>query len=205
MVAMNLTAAGDLGNAAAWNRGALLTADTTTAGATATEAEGGFAAPAAQKIDLTETDTLRWQVAIGPSFVRFHSKIFNASMAGTYTSVAWSANGWLAVEGQVMTGFAPEIYLKEHVKYLSYGGGVLVGSHRARWEPFAHVLVGGAHLQPQTAGNSRNAFMMEAGGGADYQLWPRMSLRGEIDYLRTQFFKSSQNDFQATLGVVFHF
>lgn len=205
VVALNLAAAGDLGNAAAWNRGALLTADTTTAGATVTEAGGGFAAPAAQREDLTETDTLRWQIAVGPSFVRFHSKIFNASMAGTYTSVAWSKNDWLAIEGQIMTGFAPEIYLKEHVKYLSYGGGVRLGSHRAKWEPFAHVLVGGAHLQPQTAGNSRSAFMVQAGGGADYRFWPRLSLRGEADYVHTTFFKSSQNDIQATLAVVFHF
>jgi hypothetical protein len=200
VVALNLAAAGDLGNAGAWNRGASLTA-----GATASEAEGGIAAPAAQKEDLTEVDTLRWQIAVGASFVRFHSKIFNASLAGTYTSVAWSKNDWLAIEGQVMTGFAPEIYLKEHVKYLSYGGGVRLGSHRAKWEPFAHVLVGGAHLQPQTAGNSRSAFMVQAGGGADYRFWPRLSLRGEADYLHTTFFKSSQNDFQATLAVVFHF
>jgi hypothetical protein len=173
--------------------------------AAAIEAEGGMAGPAAQKEDLTEVDTLRWQIAVGASFVRFHSKIFNASLAGTYTSVAWSKNDWLAIEGQVMTGFAPEIYLKEHVKYLSYGGGVRLGSHRAKWEPFAHVLVGGAHLQPQTAGNSRSAFMVQAGGGADYRFWPRLSLRGEADYLHTTFFNSSQNDFQATLAVVFHF
>jgi hypothetical protein len=173
--------------------------------AAAIEAEGGMAGPAAQKEDLTEVDTLRWQIAVGASFVRFHSKIFNASLAGTYTSVAWSKNDWLAIEGQVMTGFAPEIYLKEHVKYLSYGGGVRLGSHRAKWEPFAHVLVGGAHLQPQTAGNTRSAFMVQAGGGADYRFWPRLSLRGEADYLHTTFFKTSQNDFQATLAVVCHF
>jgi hypothetical protein len=200
VVALNVAAAGDLGNAAAWNGGARLAA-----GARAIEAEGGMAGPAAQKEDLTEVDTLRWQIAVGASFVRFHSKIFNASLAGTYTSVAWSKNDWLAIEGQVMTGFAPEIYLKEHVKYLSYGGGVRLGSHRAKWEPFAHVLVGGAHLQPQTAGNTRSAFMVQAGGGADYRFWPRLSLRGEADYLHTTFFKTSQNDFQATLAVVCHF
>jgi hypothetical protein len=144
-------------------------------------------------------------VSIGASFVRFHSSIFNASLVGTNTSVAWSKNEWLAVEGQVVTGFAPEIYDREHVKYLSYGGGVRIGSQRARWEPFAHVLAGGAHVQPQTAGNSRNAFMVEAGGGADYLWRPRISFRAEGDYVRTTFFKQSQNNFQASLGIVFHF
>jgi opacity protein-like surface antigen len=168
-------------------------------------AGGPFAAPAAQKVDVTETDTLRWQLAIGPTFVRFHNRIFNADMAGTITSLAWSRNEWLSFEGQVVTGFAPEIYTREHVKYVSYGGGVKIGSHRAKWEPFAHALIGGAHQQPQTAGNSRNAFMIQAGGGVDYRLWPKMSLRAEADYLHTNFFKTSQNNFQASIGAVFHF
>jgi opacity protein-like surface antigen len=167
-------------------------------------ASRGFAAAAPRALAPDE-DLQRWQVSIGPSFVRFHSSIFSASLAGLNTSVAWSANEWLGVEGQVVAAFAPQIYDREHVKYLSYAGGVRIGSHRARWEPFAHVLLGGAHLQPQTAGNSRSAFLVEVGGGADYRLTQRISLRAEGDYLRTTFFKQSQNNFQASLGAVFHF
>jgi opacity protein-like surface antigen len=188
-------------SAPAWNHG-----EGSRENATGGEAGNGFAAPAGQPKGLTpDGDLQRWQVSIGPSFVRFHSSIFNASLAGVNTSVAWSKNEWLAVEGQVVAAYAPEIYGRDHVKYLSYGGGVRIGSHRARWEPFAHVLLGGAHLQPQTAGNSRNAFLVEAGGGADYRLTQRLSLRAEGDYVRTTFFKQSQNNFQAGIGAVFHF
>src|ERR1700682_3140153 len=199
--AMDLVAAGELGSAPAWNRGEGWSASA------AGEGEGnGFAAPAAATKGATEAgDLQRWQVSIGPSFVRFHSSIFNASLAGLNTSVAWSKNEWLGVEGQVVAAYAPEIYAREHVKYLSYAGGVRIGSHRAKWEPFAHVLLGGAHLQPQTAGNSRSAFLVEAGGGVDYRLIPRISVRAEADYVRTTFFKQSQNDFQASIGAVFHF
>jgi hypothetical protein len=199
--AMNLVAAGDLGSAPAGNRG-----EGWRASAAGGEAGNGFAVPAAQPKDPTQDgDVQRWQVAIGPSFVRFHSSIFNASLAGLSTSVAWSKNEWVGLEGQVVAAYAPEIYAREHVKYLSYVGGVRIGSHRARWEPFAHVLLGGAHLQPQTAGNSRSAFLVEAGGGMDYRLIQRISLRVEADYVRTTFFKQSQNNIQASMGAVFHF
>jgi hypothetical protein len=198
---MNLVAAGDLGSARAWNRG-----EGWRESAAGGEAGNGFAAPAAQPRGPTQDEDLqRWQVSIGPSFVRFHSSIFNASLAGLNTSVAWSKNEWLGLEGQVVAAYAPEIYAREHVKYLSYAGGVRIGSHRAKWEPFAHVLLGGAHLQPQTAGNSRSAFLVEVGGGVDYRLIPRISLRAEADYVHTTFFKQSQNDFQASIGAVFHF
>lgn len=187
---MNLVAAGDLGRASEAGR----------------DAGNGFSAPAAQPKGLmSDGDLQRWQVSIGPSFVRFHSSVFNASLVGVNTSVAWSKNEWLAVEGQVVTAYAPEIYARAHVKYLSYGGGVRIGSQRAKWEPFAHVLFGGAHLQPQTAGNSRSAFLVEGGGGVDYRLTQMFSLRAEGDYVRTAFFKQSQNNFQAGIAAVFHF
>ena len=198
-----LVAAADLSNAAVWNSGVSLRE---IAASSVAAAEPGFAAPAPQREGVTEDlSQLRWQVAFGPSFVRFRSSIFDASMAGTITSVSWAENEWLGFEGQVVTGFAPTIYDREHVKYASYGAGVKVGARRAKWEPFAHVLVGGAHVQPQTAGNSRNAFMVQAGGGADYRFWSRMSFRGEADYVRTTFFKSSQNNLQISLAAVFHF
>jgi hypothetical protein len=202
--APRLIAAADLSNAAAWSSGVNLREDAMSVA----DAEPGFTAPApaAQREGMPEDlSLLRWQVAIGPSFVRFRSSIFDASMAGTTTSVAWAKNEWLGVEGQVVTGFAPQIYDREHIKYVGYGGGVKVGSRRAKWEPFAHVLVGGAHVQPQTAGNSRSAFMIEAGGGVDYRFWARMSFRGEADYVRTTFFKSSQNNLQISIAAVFHF
>ena len=65
--------------------------------------------------------------------------------------------------------------------------------------------MGGSHLQPQTAGNSRNGLSAQAGIGLDYRLHSRFSIRGETDWLYTTFFNQTQNNFQATLSVVFHF
>jgi hypothetical protein len=164
------------------------------------------AEPAAPPVFLSSSrDDYRWQLAIGPTFYRFRSALLNASAVGLTTSIAYYTNEWFGVEGNVTTAFAPTIYVREHVKFLSYSGGVRIGSRRNRWEPWAHVLFGGAHLQPQLAGVSRSAYSIQGGGGADYRMYPRLSLRVGADWVRTGFYKGSQNNFQVTGGVVIHF
>jgi hypothetical protein len=150
-------------------------------------------------------DDYRWQLALGVGFYRFQSNLISASLVGTNTTVSYFTNGWFAVEGNIITGFAPAINVNEHVKYLGGGGGVRVGGRRNRLEPWAHALIGGAHLQPQTAGNSRSAFSVQAGIGLDYRLHSRFSVRGETDWVYTTFFNETQNNFQAALDLVFHF
>lgn len=150
-------------------------------------------------------DDYRWQLAVGVGFYRFQSNIINASLVGTNTTVSYFTNGWLAVEGNIVTGFAPAINVNEHVKYFGGGGGIRVGGRRNRFEPWGHVLVGGAHLQPQTADNSRNALAVQAGVGLDYRLHSRFSVRLETDWVYTTFFNQTQNNFQAALDLVFHF
>jgi len=92
-----------------------------------------------------------------------------------------------------------------HAKILGYLGGVRVGGRRQRWEPWAHGLVGGSHLQPQTANSSRSAIMAIDGGGVDYRVHARLSFRVEGDYVYTGFRGESQNNFQGVAGVVLHF
>jgi len=164
------------------------------------------ASPAAKpKYLFGDRDDYRWQLALGVEFIRFQSNIIDSSMVGLNTTLTYFTNDWFALEGNLITGFAPTIYSNEHVKYFGGAGGVRIGSRRARFEPFGHVMVGGAHLQPQTAGNDRNSLEITAGGGLDYRINARLSLRGEGDWLRTQFFSNSQNNFQGVVAIVFHF
>jgi len=65
--------------------------------------------------------------------------------------------------------------------------------------------VGGAHINPQVARSSKNGFALQAGGGMDYYWNPRLSLRGEVDYVRTQLYSDSQNNLQVGVGIVIHF
>ena len=150
-------------------------------------------------------DDYRWQLGIGATWVRFRSSVFNASTVGINTSVVYFTNDWFGVEGNVTAAFATTIYQNEHVKLALYGAGPKIAWRQKRWEPWLHGIFGGAHEQPQTAAGSRSSYSIKAGGGADYRWNPRISFRLEGDYVRTGFFSRSQNNFQLSGGVVFHF
>ncbi len=165
------------------------------------------AVPAAKPkyVFFGDRDDYRWQLGVGVEFFRFRSNIINASLVGLNTTLTYFTNSWFAVEGDVITGFAPEIYTNEHVKIFGGSGGIRVGGRRARWEPWGHALVGASHLQPQTAGNSRNSILAQAGIGMDYRVHSRLSLRVEGDWVYTTYFNQSQNNFQGVAGAVLHF
>lgn len=150
-------------------------------------------------------DDFRWQLALGISLVRFRSSFYYATGVGTNTSVTYFTNEWLGVEGNVNTAFAPAIYLNEHVKYASYGAGPKIAWRARQWEPWLHAIVGGAHILPQTAGHSQNGFGMQVGGGMDYRIYPHLSARLEVDWIKTHFFGEWQNSAQANADVVLHF
>ena len=163
------------------------------------------AAPAKPRYIFGDRDDYRWQLGLGVEFLRFQSQRIDASLVGLNTTITYFTNDWFALEGNLVTGFAPEIYQNEHVKYFGGAGGIRIGSRRARFEPFGHAMFGGAHLQPQTADASRNTWTVQAGIGLDYRVNSRLSLRGEGDWVRTAFFSDAQNNFQAVAAIVFHF
>lgn len=165
------------------------------------------AAPAAKPkyVFFGERDDYRWQLGLGVEFLRFRSNVISASLVGLNTTVTYYTNSWFAVEGNIVTGFAPQIYDREHVKFFGGAGGIRVGGRKAQWEPWAHALVGGSHLQPQTAGSSRNSLMAQAGVGVDYRVHARLSFRVEGDWVYTEYFGETQNNFQGVAGVVLHF
>jgi outer membrane immunogenic protein len=82
--------------------------------------------------------------------------------------------------------------------------------------PFGEALFGVAHAGANVLGtsNSRNAFGMAIGGGVDYRLTNRFSIRPlQVDYLLTRFREGTggtaptqnQNNLRASAGVVIHF
>jgi opacity protein-like surface antigen len=171
-----------------------------------------FAAPAEPlpaapepKFVYGSRDDFRWQLALGISLVRFRSSFYYATGVGTNTSLTYFTNEWFGVEGNLNTAFAPTIFQNEHVKYVSYGGGPKIAWRARKWEPWAHTIVGGVHVLPQTAGHSQNGFGLQVGGGADYRIYPHLSARVELDWVKTHLFGEWQNSAQANLDVVLHF
>jgi opacity protein-like surface antigen len=164
------------------------------------------ATPAAKpKFVFGDRDDYRWQLGFGAEIFRFQSSLINATLVGTNTTLTYFTNSWLGFEGSLVSGFAPQIYDREHVKLFTGSAGVRIGTRRARFEPWIHAQVGGAHLQPQTAGNSKSSLMYLAGLGLDFRVNARLSLRAGADWVRTRLFSEDQDNVQGTLGAVIHF
>jgi opacity protein-like surface antigen len=164
------------------------------------------ATPAAKpRFVFGDRDDYRWQLGFGVELFRFQSSLINATLVGTNTTLTYFTNSWLGLEGSLVSGFAPQIYDREHVKLFTGSAGVRIGTRRARFEPWIHAQVGGAHLQPQTAGNSKNSLMYLAGLGLDFRVNARLSFRAGADWVRTRLYSENQDNVQGTLGAVIHF
>lgn len=190
----------------------LLSAELRPASTTSLAEPRSFAAPAEAapaspnpKFAYGSRNDFRWQLALGVALLRFRSSIYYATGVGTDTSVTYFTNEWLGVEGKINTAFAPAINLNEHVKYFSYGGGPKISWRGRRWEPWAHTIVGGAHILPQTGDNSKHGLGVQVGGGADYRIFPHLSARVGVDWVRTHLFGEWQNSGQANADIVLHF
>jgi Outer membrane protein beta-barrel domain len=73
-----------------------------------------------------------------------------------------------------------------------------------RVSPFAHVLVGGAHVS--TGPYSDSSLSLAIGGGIDTKLVDHFYWRIiEGDYLLTHFFGNTQSNVRASTGIVFKF
>ena len=149
----------------------------------------------------------RWDLAIGYEFVHFDSAPFSANLSGVHTDLTYNLNNWFGLEGSLVSAFGSDVLGGEMSKYVLYtvGGRISAGPSRHRFTPWMHILVGGAHVNPQVARESKNGFALQLGGGADWILNQRLSFRGEADYVRTQLYSSSQNNFQFGVGAVLHF
>lgn len=147
----------------------------------------------------------RWQLGLGFTYVKFRSPAIHQDMFGLNTSVTYFTNDWFGVEGNITAVFGGKIFVDDRTKYGGFTGGPKIIMRRRGWEPWAHALLGMAHVNPQLAGVSKNGLAMQLGGGADYPLWEQFSVRVEGDWVLTHLYSLSQNNFQLVTGVIFHF
>src|SRR6266849_3863617 len=127
------------------------------------------------------------QIGVGFEYVLFRSGPFNANLGGLHPSFTYSRNDWLGFEGNVVAAFGSSTLNSEASKLALFTAGPRIVWRRERWQPWAHALVGGMRVFPQTA-FSNGGFAAQLGGGADWPLTPIVSLRVESDYLRSQLF-----------------
>ncbi len=166
-----------------------------------------FASPApAPKFYFGSSEDYRFQLALSYQHVVFRSVPFNANLDGINTSLSYFLNDWFAIEGNTVEAFGTRAF-GDRSKYFLYTGGGRIAWRDARrkYEPWMHFLVGGIHMIPQIAGSGKSAVAFQAGGGTDLRYNDRVSFRFGGDYVRSQLYSQSQNNFQFGAGLVVHF
>jgi hypothetical protein len=147
----------------------------------------------------------KWELGLAFALVRFRSSIYSASAPGLNSSLAYWFKDWVAVEGAVTTAFAPPVFENEHFRYLGYGAGPKFSLGHERLQPWAHALIGGVHLIPQTATSGRNGFEVTMGGGINYTIYNVLAAKVGLDYLGTHMFSEWQSSFQVVAGFALRF
>jgi outer membrane immunogenic protein len=138
------------------------------------------------------------------------------SMNGGYGWLGYHLGHGVAIVGELAVQHAGNIAnTGADLTLTSFLGGPRYTSHAfGRLQPFAQVLIGGAHasggLSPGSSGfGSSNAFAMIAGGGLEIRLTERVALRAiEADYYYTRFNNGAndhQNNLRIGAGVVVRF
>lgn len=164
-------------------------------------------------------DTSKVDIFAGYSYVRENpstSGVDSFSLNGGSASVAYHIKDWVSAVGDFggyhngnILGTSLDGTLSTYV----FGPRISYHSDR-RITPFAQVLFGVAHAGASITGGtsgSQNAFAMTLGGGVDYRINHRLSLRPlQVDYLLTRFpegtaSNQTQNNLRASTGIVVHF
>lgn len=142
---------------------------------------------------------------------------------GFDTNVTLNVNRHWGVEGDFAGHFqghcdqafaiTPDVLCKD----LSYMVGPKLSFRTGRINPFTHVLFGGdTFAVSNSAGDftfstTQTRWAMAAGGGMDFTVTPRISVRaGQFDYYMTNhnnfaFPYAPQNNFRVSTGIVFKF
>jgi opacity protein-like surface antigen len=160
-------------------------------------------------------------VFAGYSYVRANPSTSGSNsfgLNGGSASVAYNFNNWLSGVAD-FGGYHSTLGQVSGLEgtLSTYLFGPRVSYHRfGRVTPFGEVLFGVAHDVTGANGlntaNSRNAFAMTVGGGVDYRVSSRFSIRPlKVDYLLTRFNEfnnpsaRSQNNLRVSTGIVFRF
>jgi len=136
----------------------------------------------------------------GYSYMRFNSSP-GANLNGWEISGQYKFTDWLGGVADVDGHYGSPRGVGSSVYTYLFGPQV---SFSARVSPFAHLLLGGAHLG--AAGFGSSSFSMAIGGGIDTELIRGVRWRiVQGDYLLTEFGSRAQNNVRFSTGIVLRF
>jgi Outer membrane protein beta-barrel domain len=136
----------------------------------------------------------------GYSYMRFNSSP-GANLNGWEISGQYKFTDWLGGVADLDGHYGSPRGVGTSVYTYLFGPQV---SFSARVSPFAHLLLGGAHIG--AAGFGSSSFSMAIGGGIDTELTQGIHWRiVQGDYLLTEFGSRAQNNVRFSTGIVFRF
>ena len=147
-----------------------------------------------------------FQIYAGYTYLRFYEvPNLTSDMNGFNFGMVDYFHDWVGVEGEFMAAFASQSGV--NAKLAAGMGGVRIRvPNRSGIELWAHGLVGGAHLIPQTPFGGQSGLAYEVGGGVDLNPHHgRIVYRVAGDAVGTQLFGTYQVSPRASIGLVYRF
>ena len=145
----------------------------------------------------------------GYTFDRVGSGGTSSNLSGGMGSFAYNLKPWLQIVGDASYSLVSSGGVK-NVLYGNHFGGRYYYHRVSRWNitPFVEGLVGGSRFDVTVSGaggyrTSDNCLSYKAGGGIDMRVGKHWEVRViDLDYYRTSFGGTTQNNYWASAGVV---
>lgn len=176
---------------------------------------------------LCATENARAQVVElfgGYSYLRGNTSFTGEqiNLHGADVSGAFYVNRWFGIVGDFGVYHTGNIADQFSLTLQTYQGGPRLSFRNdTRFTPYAQFLLGGGHaggsLYTSSLGaglapiGTNNSFLYTVGGGLDYRLSHKISIRiPQVEYLHSEFLNGSvtghvQNNLRLSTGVVFSF
>lgn len=137
------------------------------------------------------------ELSVGSNLVHFATAP-SVNLAGVNLSGQYRWTNWFGLAGEFDAGFGSGASART----------ILVGPElsipRQRYSPFAHIMIGGAHLSQKSSSDA--AFASEIGGGVVMNVEGKISWKlAEFDYVPTYFHNGRQDNFRFGTGLIFRF
>lgn len=151
-------------------------------------------------------DVPRVEIAGGYSFLDANVNGSSFHLNGGFGSATENLNSWFGGRLEINAFGGTTSGRSVTAQTFTYGP-VFAYRKSDRITPFAHLQLGAIHASQGFLGISASAskFAMAAGGGADYNINPRVAIRVQADYLMSRFLNLRQDNLQFSTGLVIRF
>jgi hypothetical protein len=153
-------------------------------------------------------------IFVGYSFARTNSFGGTISLNGWEGSLEGKFLPWIGIVADFSAGYGSDnffppcpfggcVFNGTSVRKYTYLFGPRVSVPIGRFTPFAHALIGAAHVNAR--GSTDTSFASAIGGGLDYKLIKGLAWRVQLDNVHTNFFSRGENHIRFSTGIDFRF